>query len=292
MKQNGNKKLSFIDKILKHKPLIVFLLGIIYWFLIFCTYFYRQYLGATLVTGEKIYYTSQIVVGFFTCISVVVAALQYVSNSKFEQKERNREKIKEAVRIAEKFSSEIIPESKKLTLLYNTDEGKAFLSKINHSTLKNFDTAELTSLFQMNLNLILKEWFAIMYKGYRKNINPDEDSNTSQQSFEEYMKQLYVNLSNEMEAICICINSGIADDVTLYQSIHGVYFNIIEKLYVYMSKGNNNESDRIYSNVRKLYIQWQEKYNTIKKAEQKTKMEIEQIQSEIMKNFLVENIDE
>lgn len=298
MKKNNKNKTKILDNIMdflmSRKVFLVLLIAILYFVFIFLCYNFRTSMGSNLTTLEKLYYCTQCIVGFFTVIGVCMAILQYMYNSKANQKERNRDKIKEAVAIAEKFSKEIIPMTDKLTRMYSSGISKQMLEQIKKSTLKKFNVYELEEIFYQNRTAIIKAWSKGCYDAYINHRRTPDSIKTLEKSelMDAEIKPVLVNLSNQIEAICININSGIADEQTLYQSIHAIFFDIIEKLYIYMVRNNFTECDRLYYNSMRLYVYWKNKYVNISDDENRAREAINNITEKIMHNFIVENIDE
>lgn len=297
--KKSNKKTSRIlenimDFLISRKVFLVLLIAILYFIFIFLCYSFRTSMGSNLTTLEKLYYCTQCIVGFFTVIGVCMAVLQYIYNSKINQKERNRDKTKEAVAIAEKFSKEIIPMTNKLTRMYSSGISKQMLDQIKKSTLEKFNVCELEKIFCNKQDFIIKAWYKGCYNAY---INHPRTPNSIKsldklELMDTEIKPVLINLSNQIEAICININSGIADEQTLYQSIHAIFFDIIEKLYIYMVRNNCTECDRLYYNFMRLYVYWKNKYIDISDAEYHVRESINDLTENIMHNFIVENIDE
>ena len=75
-------------------------------------------------------------------------------------------------------------------------------------------------------------------------------------------------LANGVEYFSINFNSGIADDDTVYQSLHGVFFKCVYMVYLFVFRSNEKESDRLFSNMSSLYIRWKEKHDRLAKDEE------------------------
>ena len=62
-------------------------------------------------------------------------------------------------------------------------------------------------------------------------------------------------------------NTGIADEDTVYQSLHQSFLSIIKVLYVDIATRNQTGKDKYYTNIIKLYNNWAEKYYESSKME-------------------------
>ena len=72
-----------------------------------------------------------------------------------------------------------------------------------------------------------------------------------------------LNLANKLEYFSICFNSGIADEDTVYQSLHSAFFDCVHMLYVFIFYANTSEHDRFFSNISSLYVRWRDWYDTL-----------------------------
>ena len=75
------------------------------------------------------------------------------------------------------------------------------------------------------------------------------------------------NLANKLEYFGICLNSGIADEDTVYQSLHSVFFQCVHMMYVFIFFSNTSESDRFFANMSSLYVRWKERYDKLVEQE-------------------------
>ena len=73
---------------------------------------------------------------------------------------------------------------------------------------------------------------------------------------ENKINECLCDLLNKLEYFCICFNSGIADEDTVYQSLHNAFFSCVHMLYIPCFYNNTSESDRLFSNVSSLYLKW------------------------------------
>lgn len=65
---------------------------------------------------------------------------------------------------------------------------------------------------------------------------------------------------NLLEYFCMNFNSGIADEETVYQSLHQTFLGTVKLLYYNISERNVSGKDKYYTNIIKLYNKWSDRY--------------------------------
>lgn len=230
---------------------------------------------------ERAYYVSQILSGFFVISGVAVALIQYLSNNEELETERKRQSVVKAAELADEYCSEIIPYSDRLASLYSEGKLNKLLSKIKQEELIMFNREEMKDKFGEE---IFDTWIIDMTERYAQmhnlNIHNYEDYKVAL----DEVAELLVGFSNRLESMCIKLNTGVADEGTVYQSLHANFITSVQMLYFPLSYRNTSESERVYSNVRDMYKTWnrmsqemqkKEKDNTTKfhKEQQKKKEE-------------------
>lgn len=201
---------------------------------------------------EKIYYVSQIISGFFVIAGVVIALLQYMGNNEEIEKQRKRQSAIKAAELADEYCDEIISYSDAMAELYSCEELKEILSRIEKKELTAFNVEEMKEKFGENF---FNTWIMLIIGQYMVIHNLRVDKDGFKQAKNEVFK-LVVNFSNRLESMCIKLNTGIADESTVYQSLHKNFIMNVHMLYMYMANCNKNEYDRTYSNVRDMYKKW------------------------------------
>jgi hypothetical protein len=66
---------------------------------------------------------------------------------------------------------------------------------------------------------------------------------------------------NFLEYFCMSFNSGIADEETVYQSLHQSFLGCVKVLYFWIAQQNLSGKDKYYTNIIKLFNKWSERYN-------------------------------
>lgn len=84
------------------------------------------------------------------------------------------------------------------------------------------------------------------------------------------IRDMLDELLNRLETWAMAFNIGLADESTVYQSIHQSYLETIKYFYPTICRYNDNDvHDQYYTNIRDLYIKW-----SIKNLEDKKKNEV------------------
>lgn len=266
---------GIIEKLASHKRLIVVVIAVIYSIIIILPRFLNKQYGL-----EKAYYISQILVGVFVIGGTVIALLQYIS-SYYQHKENKRNETKvEAAKLANMFVQEVIPEINKLTELYSlanlNDEIIKFLYK---KDLENFDCEEVKRIFSDVDKYMSRLASAYMekYESDQLDIISQKYKDNKGKNTHEYMiilldcipkvSWMCSSLGNTLEYFAICFNSGVADDETVYQSLHEIFFNAVHMIYIFCFITNVQECDRKYYNISELYKRWMDKYKQLSKQE-------------------------
>ncbi len=221
---------------------------------------------------EDTNYVAEIISGIFVVAGLVVSVLQYTASCVENSILRDQEKKIKAAEMANQFQAEIIPLLNTLTRAYKE-------SGLDKSVLNTIENAEMVMFNKEEVDGIIKEAKCdvgraftglcvghLIYNGKVK--IPDKESVNAKfeispedkTSAEREISQCINELSNKLEYFGICFNSGIADEETVYQSLHHVFFECVHMLYIFIFSQNETESDRLYSNVSSLYLKWKERH--------------------------------
>ena len=113
-----------------------------------------------------------------------------------------------------------------------------------------------------------------------KNYNAKE-----REKFDSNFHMLVGKTLNELEAICISISSKAAGSQFIYESLHQMFLNTVEILYLKISSVNFNNVDKYYTNIISVYNMWNiQKNRDIKKLE-KIKKKIQKNQEKTEKEI-------
>ena len=279
-----------VQWLINHKILVCIFLGVLYWGYI-CVFGWIGRNDSKLI--EELGYVSQIISGFFVIIGTVIAVAQYVSNSNIARNEADKQRKMEAARMADEFRKNVIPMISRLSIAFTSDKlQKEVIEYLDNAKLVHFDKDEVERLFPekryMQLRALVAQHFLLrtsdefrkLTNKYKndKDITIEERKELSEQMtqyvFEATMElgALSMELSNSLEYMCICFNTNIADDETVYQSLHAVFFKAVHMIYIFTFDANENEYDRLFYNIMLLYKKWK-KINQEKKLEEENDKE-------------------
>lgn len=260
---------------------------------------------------ENLYYVSQILVGLFATVGTVVAIIQYTFNSNIARQDAEKQKIVEAAKMANEFRKTVIPLMNKLAIAYSDDElNKKVIKYLEQADLQKFNKSELEKLFPNESYIKYRVGLGYHYASEVYPHFQDKakellllEKNGSTDQAENVRKEVYnmvrdaalevsgycTELSNTLEYLSICFNTNIADEKTVYQSLHKSYFQAVHMIYIFTFESNENERDRLYYNTSSLYKKWMTIY---KKKEREEEEAENKINADIdrMKNFYKENI--
>lgn len=289
------EKGNFIQNLLQNKVLISVLLCVIYFGSIAGFWFFYRANNNTL---ELLCYISQIIGGFFVVVGTVIAVLQYVFNSKSARDDADKQRKMEAAKMADEYRKNIIPLINSLSIAYtSTRFKKEIIDYLDSANLVEFNKHELERLFPekkwMSYRVLLAQNYLLQtdenfkqlnYKYNHDNNLTNEEKNTIAKELNTALMGALVEisdrsteLSNSLEYMCICFNTNIADDETVYQSLHKSFFIAVHMIYIFAFEVNENEHDRLFYNIMTLYKKWK-KINKEKMEEEmrvKVKMEEE-----------------
>lgn len=80
-----------------------------------------------------------------------------------------------------------------------------------------------------------------------------------------YFRKMYNDIMNEtlntLEYFCMYLNTKIADEDTIYQSLHQSFLSVIKVVYFRIASRNITGKDKYYTNIIELYNRWSDKYH-------------------------------
>ena len=74
-------------------------------------------------------------------------------------------------------------------------------------------------------------------------------------------------LLNSLEYFALCFNTDIADKKTVYQSLHQMFLGAGAMMYYDIAQQNKDPKDYFYTNIRKLFNEWNREFNDQRKEE-------------------------
>lgn len=264
---------DFIQK--KRYIYIVFLLIIC--IIYFCSF---NFVFAKKLPTEMIQNISDIdsvILSFFSIIGIVFTLIYAIRQ--YESEKRHR-RISKAADLAKLYADELLsPISiivNALSALESTEDKKIEFGDM-------FEKIDLDSICEFNrkeMGHILSD-AEIMY--YKYNVNKPAAIKNGDEFYS--LRSLIGTTLNRIEYFCIYFNSGIAEDMTVYQSLHQTFFLVIKYTYIYISSQNESDMDKYYTNIIKTYIRWREIYTEKRKQIAKEERKLELAQEKCRKNI-------
>lgn len=245
---------------------------------------------------EILYYISQIISALFVVVGTAIAVIQYIFNSNTARNEADKQRKVEAAKMADEFRRNVIPMINDLSVAYSDDKlRKEIIDYLDNSNLERFDREEVRRLFpkdaclqykiQIAQNYLMKtsnEYKQLVEQQKRSNELSEEEKTTIEVKlrnmvWDAYRKvsEMSTDLSNSLEYMCICFNTNIADDETVYQSLHNVFFLAVHMIYIFTFEANTNEHDRLFYNVMILYKKWKKLNLEKREEEERNKAKLE-----------------
>lgn len=91
-------------------------------------------------------------------------------------------------------------------------------------------------------------------------------------SFPFHFSNLENEVLNKLEYLCMNLSTHAAGYTYIYQSLHQIFFDTVETLSIEISIRNNGKySDKFYTNIIKVYEEWQKIYQKSLTTERKNK---------------------
>ena len=81
-----------------------------------------------------------------------------------------------------------------------------------------------------------------------------------------YLETLQDTL-NTLEYFCMYFNSGVADEETVYQSLHQSFLAMVKILYFSIASKNESGKDKYFPNIIEWYNSWTERYQLQRESE-------------------------
>lgn len=80
-------------------------------------------------------------------------------------------------------------------------------------------------------------------------------------SYNKEFSQILCDTLNKLEYFCMYFNTGVADEETIYQSLHQSFLEMIRVVYFRIASRNKSGKDKYFTNIIKLYNKWSERYS-------------------------------
>ncbi len=223
-------------------------------------------------------------------LSSIIAAYATAKHSQKQFVQQNsKEDISKAIELAETYALRIMPSINYITIIYkNNDLIKKYHEKINMERKKGhlqFTFSEVKSFFteseieeiekaidtsQIKIEDLMTARIAIHQSRISDNLfcADSEVKDKLNEQFDELLslqlrdecKTIQIDLLNRLEYFSMFFNSQIADEETVYQSLHQTFIGTITYLYFKISLLNKDIKDKYYTNIIELYNLWNDRF--------------------------------
>lgn len=240
-------------------------------------YNYEPYGESTYI--ETLYYTTQIISSIFVISGVVIAVWQYYLSCKSTKTAIEMQQVQRAIDLSEYYKDNILKYSPAIEYIFKETGILKILNTLKLENLNDFDKFELVEQFSeeqitelkkiQDSDLFIKsvlEANAIYNLHLDLWINKAQAETSADQSYITaisektviiaFLSNLLANVLNNMEFFALHFSHKTADESVVYQSLHQSYFDLIRLMYYYIARGNENPSDKFYTNTIKLFIDW------------------------------------
>lgn len=101
--------------------------------------------------------------------------------------------------------------------------------------------------------------------------------------YNDQFKVIECETLNKLEYFCMYFNSGIADEETVYQSLHQSFLDMVRVMYFRIASVNKTGKDKYYTNIIDLYNKWSERDSKLQEKEIEAKRKTTHKKSKIKK---------
>ena len=240
--------------------------------------------------------------GLSAVIAAVVAYVQYKKQTRDKMRDINYEKKKCACDMAYLFAEEIIPLASSLKNIIKESDSDAYeqLFRIFLSNeIADFDEAESIellsksehdqdyvekALYEVKPEVICKAKMSlcknehdrsVLYNHYMDNSVDNDTENSAQKIallYSDY-RLMQSSLLNKIEWFSMVFHYGIADEETVYQSLHQAFLSTVNLMYFRIASHNTYAPNKYYTNLIWLYNHWSERLITYQRDQKQRERE-------------------
>lgn len=226
---------------------------------------------------ENAYYLTQILCSFVVIIGGIIGVWQYILAKQAEVNQYQNNRIQKAIDLAEYYKDNILYCITFINQVYEESGLLDILNGVKRSDMKNFDIHEL----DRNFTLAQKEKISDITKSekflkavvekseiFSKEPMSDKfiikDGNrvietrkiNQAKAVTYFWGDIICGTLNNLEYFSLHFNYGLADKVTVYQSLHQTYLEMVQMLYYDIAMNNKPGEQKLYTNVIELFNDW------------------------------------
>ncbi|MBC5626072.1 hypothetical protein H8S10_11460 [Clostridium sp. NSJ-49] len=140
---------------------------------------------------------------------------------------------------------------------------------VNDNKLNNYFEARECRFMSRE---VAAEVSATLDEKSKKSLNKILLKNKKKESYYDlHYQKLYTDTLNDtlntLEYFCMYFNSGVADEETVYQSLHQSFLSMVKVLYFRIAYVNESGKDKYYTNIIELYNKWSDRYHLTEEKE-------------------------
>lgn len=197
-------------------------------------------------------------IGMFiaTFISVMFIYWDYRSR-------KSKERAEHSILLAKDFSNIMVYRLSLLcTIFEKKDDVNKILTKVKFTNFTDFDNTELQSLYSK------EDIKSIITFIETSAIDTGKDKKAIM------LRPFIMETLNSLEYMCMYISTNIADEKYIYNSLHQMFLQSIQTLYICISTLNTDDKDKYYTNIIHVYNLWKERYLKFCKKEEKMRRKL------------------
>lgn len=222
-------------------------------------------------------------------VAIFVAIYQIILTRRIWRTDCRRKASEKAIDMALIFANELISNSMFITGIYTTigiynildnckdiDKIRDFSSREMYTILgaekirdieRRMKTITAEVVTRVAMRTVAKKVTLSQVTGVA---TPEELAR--KRSFEESMSlatfsNTHDDLLNKLEWFCMHFKTGVADEETVYQSLHQSFLSTVKCLYYDIAHLNVTVSNKYYTNIISVYNSWNDKYLKAKQEE-------------------------
>lgn len=226
---------------------------------------------------ENAYYLMQIICSFVVMVGGIIGVWQYVLAKQAEKNHYHNDRIQKAIDLSEYYKDNILCYIVFIHCVYEESGILDVLNEVKRSDMRNFDVLELNRNFTKAQNdkiseivkspqflKIIIENASIFSKEPLLDKLPIKDKNNENETvalihnkvMNYFRNDIICETLNNLEYFSLHFNYGLADKITVYQSLHQTYLKMVQMLYYDISINNAPGKQKLYTNVIELFNDW------------------------------------
>lgn len=223
-----------------------------------------------------------------TAAGLIFAGWQVMLSRKDFEKRNQRLQIEKAIEMAGFYRSQIMPYLDIITVIFR-DAHLDIHNKGKIGDFRDFNSKELMANF--TTDDVIRFWKLIgePAKYYPHKLEKDANLNDRFLSYKDYRKLNFApndtigcisELLNSLEEFSMYFVTGVADEETVYQSLHQSFRSAIKLLYIVIATKNDDEKNKYYTNTIELFTIWDERYKEKEFIEAENNIEQQEMQKQ------------